>query len=97
MSELNDLLREACVYVESREGPLSRWFHGGRIKIIGPWRIGEGARWLAIAEPYNATGEGFDREIEGVGSSPEVALAQLLRSIERRERDAMLGGIEDKK
>ena len=60
--------------------PRWRYFHGGRLKLIGPWDIehdGHRPTWQAIAEPYNATGQGLDHEVEALGGTPAEALAAL--------------------
>lgn len=80
-----DLLLEEAAEMINVDGPLSRWFDHGRIKIVGPWRFHDGIKWQAIAEPYNATGHGFDTEIEGIGVSPEEALTELIREFHEQE------------
>jgi hypothetical protein len=52
-----------------------------RLSLVGPWRMPEGLTFQAIAHPHNATGEGLDREIEGIGGSPEAALRDLIGKI----------------
>jgi hypothetical protein len=80
------LLAEASKFVmEEYNGPLARWFDHGRIRIMGPWQFRDGIKWQAIADPYNATGRGFDREIEGVGATPEEALQELIRKFHEQE------------
>ncbi len=83
---LESLLAEATKFVmEEYSGPLTRWFDHGRIRIVGPWQFRDGIQWQAIADPYNATGHGFDIEIEGVGSTPEEALQELIRKFHEQE------------
>lgn len=57
--------------------------HGDwRLLIRGPWQFREErVRWWAFAEPYNETGVGLDRTIEGYGSSLEEALLALVTAI----------------
>ena len=83
---LSTLLAEASKFVmEEYDGPLARWFDHGRIRIVGPWQFRDGIKWQAIADPYNATGHGFDREIEGIGKTPEEALQELIRKFHEQE------------
>ena len=75
-----DLAIEAIDFPKNH--PLHR--HGDwRLWLRGPWRFADGIKWMAIAEPYNATGKGLDKEIEGIGESLEEALLDLVTKIHR--------------
>lgn len=81
---LSELLAEAVTAIENKDSPRWRYFAHGRIKLVGPWDIewhGHRPTWQAIAEPYNATGQGLDRDIEGLGGTPEEALQDLLAKL----------------
>jgi hypothetical protein len=86
---LETLLAEASKFVmEEYTGPLDRWFDHGRIQIVGPWQFRDGIKWQAIADPYNATMDGFNRPVEGVGDTPEEALQELIRKFHEQEAKA---------
>ena len=65
---------------------LWRYFDHGRIILRGPWRFTAGIKWQAIAEPYNETGTGLDRSIEGIGTTASEALLALLLAISETEK-----------
>jgi hypothetical protein len=53
-----------------------------RLQLRGPWSLNEPRfNWWAFAEPYNATGRGLDRAIEGYGETLEEALVDLVAKI----------------
>jgi hypothetical protein len=87
LSPLESLLQEAVLMINVK-GPLSRHFDHGRIKIVGPWRLPEGIKWQAIADPYNASWEVSNQPIEGLGSTVEEALQELIRKFHEQEAKA---------
>ena len=68
---------------EHRDHPLWR-FGSWRMRVVGPWNIehsGHRPTWQAIAEPYNATGNGLDSEVEALGATPAAALIALAEKL----------------
>ncbi len=87
MDDVGALLGKCVAAIEGfKPGTdLWRYFDHGTIRLVGPWKFRDGTKWQAVAEPYNATGMGRDRPIEGIGGTPEEALAALLDAIVREE------------
>ncbi len=87
MGILEELLDQAVQKLDNfPEGSaLWRHFDHGRIHLVGPWRFRDGTKWQAIADPYNATGAEYNREIEGIGSTPQEALLNLLEKMDETE------------
>lgn len=63
-----------------------RWRYGTwMLRLAGPWDIeynGHRPTYQAWADPYNATGDGFDKSIEGLGPTPAAALRDLIQKLE---------------
>ena len=76
MSELDGALAAALEAIQFKDDP--RYIHGSwRLILRGPWHMAEGPQWTAVAEPHNATGNGYDHEIEAVGPTLTSALYEL--------------------
>lgn len=86
--DTDELINAVLLAMDSFPHGSELWTHfndQGRLIIRGPWRFASGVKWQAILEPYNATGYGLDKDIEGIGDTYTDALEDLLMAIKIAE------------